>query len=318
METEAKGIPERQVGGNIEPAQPPNWKALRKMIVDLMGKTRDLRLLVELVRTELNLEGLNGLRETLALLRGSLEGYWDSIHPQLDPDDDNDPTVRVNTLMALCDRDSFIVPLLNAPLVESRVVGRFSLRDVHLATGKIPVPEGQTAPQLSLIQGAFSEVPPDNVKATSDALRDSLSDINAIENFVTQQVGVGNAPSFAPLRDALKEALHFVDEQMDGAGVAGEADGGIADDTGDPAAVAGAGGKKSATGPIGGIGNRQDVVRALDLICEYYAQNEPSSPVPLLARRAKRLVTMDFMEIIQDLAPGGVSEVEIFKGPEPG
>ena len=58
-------------------------------------------------------------------------------------------------------------------------------------------------------------------------------------------------------------------------------------------------------------------MRALELICEYYANNEPSSPVPLLARRAKRLVTMDFMEILQDLAPEGVSQVEIIKGSDP-
>ena len=56
---------------------------------------------------------------------------------------------------------------------------------------------------------------------------------------------------------------------------------------------------------------------AMDLICDYYLKNEPSSPVPILVQRAKRLVTMGFMEIIQDLAPGGVSEVEMFKGSEP-
>ena len=73
---------------------------------------------------------------------------------------------------------------------------------------------------------------------------------------------------------------------------------------------------KTSTGPMGGINNRQDVVRALELICEYYAKQEPSSPVPLLVRRAKRLVTMDFMEILQDLAPGGISQVDIIKGPD--
>jgi len=33
-------------------------------------------------------------------------------------------------------------------------------------------------------------------------------------------------------------------------------------------------------------------------------------------RRAKRLVTMDFMEILQDLAPSGISQVDIIKGPD--
>jgi len=317
MEIEAKGTPERQAGGSVEPAQPPNWKILRKMVLELLERTRDLRLLVELARTGLNMEGLSGLRDGLALLRKSLENYWDTIHPQLDPDDDNDPTIRVNILMVLCDRDSFLFPLLNAPLVESRLVGQFSLRDAQFATGKAPVPAGQTAPQLTVIQGAFSDVPPESVMATQEALKDSLSDVNGIENYLTQQVGVGNAPSFAPIRDLLKEALHFVAEQIDSLGLGGEAGSG-AGETGSDAPESDSGGTKRPTaGQIGGINNRKDVVRALELICEYYANNEPSSPVPLLARRAKRLVTMDFMEILQDLAPEGVSQVEMIKGSDP-
>ncbi len=318
MENEAKGTPERQAGNSVEPALPPNWKDLRKMLLELMARTRDLRLLVEFARTILNQEGVSGLKGGLELLRKSVESYWDTIHPQLDPEDDSDPTNRVNILMALCDRDNFLLPLLNAPLVESRVVGRFSLRDVQFATGKTPPPKGQTPVQLAMIQGAFSEVPPESVKATHEALKDSLGDVNGLENFITQQIGVGNAPSFAPIRDMLKEALHFVDEQMERLGLNKGADSEEAETGGSyPLDSNGGGGAmKPSAGQMGGINNRQDVVRALELICEYYAKQEPSSPVPLLVRRAKRLVTMDFMEILQDLAPSGISQVDIIKGPD--
>ena len=319
VEIEAKGIPERQVGGSIEPAQPPNWKNLRKMLLELMERTHDLRLLVELARTQLNLEGLTGFQEALSLLRKSLEKYWKDIFPQLDPDDGNDPTNRVNILMTLCDRDNFLFPLLNAPLVESRLVGRFSLRDVQFATGKTTVPAGQTAPQLSLIQGAFSEVAKEMVEATHSALKDSLDDMTQIETFVTQQVGVVNAPSFAPIREILKEAYAFVGERMEQLGLGQVTGGAGVDSFNDSSGSDEAGsGKNLSKEKIAGINNRQDVIRTLDLICEYYANHEPSSPVPLLVNRARRLVTMDFMEILQDLAPNGVSDAEKFKGPEPG
>ena len=319
MENEAKGTPERQVGGSVEPAIPPNWKVLRKMVLELLERTRDLRLLVELARTGLNMEGLIGFAKALALLRQSIEKYWDSIHPQLDPEDDNDPTTRVNILLILCDRDSILLPFLNSPLVESRGIGSFSLRDWEYSTNKTPVPKGQTAPQLSVIQGAFSDVAPDSVKVTQAALKSSLSDVNGIENFLTQQIGVSDAPSFAPIRDLLKEALHFVDEQVERLGLGGQADDEAVETGLDASDSNGGGGMKKPTAvQIGGINNRQDVVRALELICEYYANNEPSSPVPLLVRRAKRLVTMDFMEILNDLAPSGISQVEIIKGSDPG
>jgi type VI secretion system protein ImpA len=67
-------------------------------------------------------------------------------------------------------------------------------------------------------------------------------------------------------------------------------------------------------GPSGSIRNRTDVIATLDRICEYYARAEPSSPIPLLLQRAKRLVNMDFMGIVRDLTPSGVSEAEIIGG----
>ena len=59
---------------------------------------------------------------------------------------------------------------------------------------------------------------------------------------------------------------------------------------------------------------REDVIRALDKACRYYESHEPSSPVPLLLKRAKRLVAKDFMEILRDLAPEGVSQAEKISG----
>jgi type VI secretion system protein ImpA len=57
------------------------------------------------------------------------------------------------------------------------------------------------------------------------------------------------------------------------------------------------------------------VIRVLDKICDYYQQCEPSSPVPLLLNRARKLVRKNFMEIIQDLTPEAIHQIEIISGP---
>jgi len=67
---------------------------------------------------------------------------------------------------------------------------------------------------------------------------------------------------------------------------------------------------------VGAIRSRDDVVRVLGQICEYYAANEPSSPVPILLRRAQRLVSMSFLDIVRELASAGMSEIETIRGPE--
>ena len=68
---------------------------------------------------------------------------------------------------------------------------------------------------------------------------------------------------------------------------------------------------------VGEIANREDVIRTLDKICEYYNRYEPSSPVPFMLKRAKKLVRMDFMEILRDITPGGTDQADLIFGLQP-
>jgi type VI secretion system protein ImpA len=64
----------------------------------------------------------------------------------------------------------------------------------------------------------------------------------------------------------------------------------------------------------GDISSREDVVRAIDKICEYSARHEPSSPLPLLLRRAKRLANKSFLDIVRDLSPDALQQVMAWGG----
>ena len=137
MERAAHGKPEQQMGDTIIPAEDPNWREVRSKAEELLGRTRDLRVVVQLGRAVLGLEGMVGFTDSLALLKGLLETQWAAVHPQLDPEDDNDPTLRVNTIVTLCDPGTTIKQLRETALVSSRAMGRFSLKDVQIATGKL-------------------------------------------------------------------------------------------------------------------------------------------------------------------------------------
>jgi len=71
------------------------------------------------------------------------------------------------------------------------------------------------------------------------------------------------------------------------------------------AAAAGADTPAGAVAPAltvrGPIRSREEVLRQLENICEYYRQVEPSSPVPFLLRRARKLVNMSFVQVVQEL-----------------
>jgi len=50
------------------------------------------------------------------------------------------------------------------------------------------------------------------------------------------------------------------------------------------------------------------VVRALDAIADYYRRKEPSSPVPVVLKRAREWVSLDFLTILQDIVPNGMDD----------
>lgn len=79
--------------------------------------------------------------------------------------------------------------------------------------------------------------------------------------------------------------------------------------------------KPSAAEPMehqlsGQITSNQDIHKALDMIIVYYEQNEPSSPVPLLLKRAKRLVGRTFVDIIRNISPDAMPQVQMVSGEE--
>ena len=50
--------------------------------------------------------------------------------------------------------------------------------------------------------------------------------------------------------------------------------------------------------------SREDAVRAIDGVCAWFERHKPSSPVPVLLRRAMRLDGADFLDILRELDPG--------------
>jgi len=53
----------------------------------------------------------------------------------------------------------------------------------------------------------------------------------------------------------------------------------------------------------------------LQRVSEWIERNEPSNPAPLLIQRAQRLMKKNFMEIIRDLVPEGLGQIEKLAGP---
>ena len=314
LDRASQGKPEQQMGDTIVPAQEPDWKDVGNRAQALLGKTKDIRVAMKLARAQLQMEGLAGLAEGLAVLRGIVEQFWDGFYPKLDPDDGNDPTFRVNILMGLCDGHAFVDRIRLIPLVSARSFGRFSLRDIAMSTGEIPAPEGGEAPKAAAIDGAFNETSLPALQTIADSVRTALAHLGAIEAFVADKVGASSGTNFVKLGDVLRTADKLLSSRLARRGVTAEP----ASETGSAGAEGTEGVPGAGPSISGGINSREDVLRALDKIIAYYERAEPSSPIPLLIRRSKRLVSASFMDIVRDIASDGLTQVENLRGKEDG
>jgi len=310
FERAARGKAEQQYGETIIPAEAPDWIEVRRLGTALVERTKDLRVACQLARGVLETEGLADFAACLALVRGYVERYWPTVHPQLDPDDANDPTLRVNTVASLSNHSTTVRSLRAAPIVALRGLGSFSLRDLGAATGDVQPGPNEEPPKLATIEAAFAGCPLDELKSNTDSVSQCLEHVEAIDSTLTEQVGSARAVGFDDLRTTLLELRQVLTTHLarrdSSAAVDGE-DGQAADQT------AAAPGQPSARA-TGEIRSREDVVAALDRICQYYNRYEPSSPLPLLLNRAKRLASKSFLEIVKDLTPDAVSEIQKLSG----
>jgi type VI secretion system protein ImpA len=300
LERAAAGKAEQAIGGVVTPAEPPEYNQVFDAARALLERTKDLRIAGHLARALLFRNGVSGLAEGLELIRGLLQGFWPSLHPQLDPEDDNDPTMRITALSGLT-TPALILDLRGSALVSSRALGPVSLADI--------APAG-SAPDTARIAGVFADVELGALEAAAQSLGAASAALQAIEAVFEAQAG-SRGPDLAPLIEYFHKARvalepRIAERQAAQAAASAEAS----------AAASGgsAPGLSQPRGLSGDILTREDVVKALEKISQYYQRHEPSSPVPLVVERCRRLVTMSFMEILTDVAPDAVKQVQLVVG----
>ena len=199
----AEGTPERQMGGTLVAREEPDWRAVGTAAGELLSRTKDLRVAVLLTRALLRTQGLAGLDVGLTLLHGLVERYWGDVYPQLDPSDDNDPTLRVNILLDICSSGSVLHALRITPLVRSKVFGPLSLRDVEIAGGRANAPADIKPLDPEAVRGVFMDCDLDELQATAAAASSSLQHVGLLSDALGERIRLDQMPSFDPLSELL-------------------------------------------------------------------------------------------------------------------
>jgi type VI secretion system protein ImpA len=290
--------------GQSAPHDPvPEWTAIRSKAAEALCRSKDLRLLAHLGCALLRTDGLPAFADTLTIASRWLDTYWRETYPRID----EDAIFRRNALNCFADPIAVVDGVRRAPLVTSPQHGTYSLRDIELAAGLLPG-DGKAPPEQARVDAAFAAAPREELARLQDSVARSITALAGIDARMRDDGGVNATPSFAPLASQLAKIDRLLRKHL----VPGAAPG----DGGEPLAGEDSGPRDAASAPApgGAIRSRQEAIRALDAVADYFRRQEPSSPIPMLVERAKRLVGKDIFEVLADIAPSAVSQARAAGG----
>ena len=279
-----------------EKQRPPiEWDRLRAEAIEGLQKTKDLRLLGYLGTALLRTDGLGAFLGTLTMASQWLETYWPQVYPLLD---EGDAMARRSALNCFADPMAVVDRVWRLPIVASKQHGRFSLRDLEVAQGHVQPGKDEKRPDERAIREALKEIPSEELTALEQDITAATAALTAMDARMRAEGGPDVAPDFGPLSTQLAKLNRLYREQ-----IASRADTAVSGGEAGPGGQAAA-----ATGGFtgGAIQSRQDAVRALEAVAEFFRHTEPSSPIPMIVERAKRLVAKDFLEVLADIAPDAV------------
>ncbi|HAG7088209.1 TPA: type VI secretion system protein TssA [Escherichia coli] len=301
MEQAMQGKAEQQFGDTIIPAEPADWTTVEKLAAGLLSRTKDLRVMLALTQAWTKRRGLSGYADGLLLVQQALSLYWQPIYPQLEEYGETDPFYRINALAGLSDKSALTSALRNAVLLRSNG-DELLLRDAQALldgskTECADYPGGRSRLIDELARSGQPGI---------DAILAIHQRLQTIREILSDCLGESGVPEMEQLQKTVGIVAGACQITDISSFHASREESAVSEhqaiyDVPPPTAVD----WRSAQ-----ISSRAEAQQMLEKVKQYFAQHEPSHPAPLMIERVQRLIELDFMDIIRDLAPDGVHQLE--------
>lgn len=317
-----------------------DWSEVLSQSADLAASGRDIRLLVIVARALTNAESFDGMTQGLGLLTATVEQYWDTVHPVLREaaSPREAATRRINALFQLENNDNGLLCDLEFTTVLSpRGIGPITVGD--LCAGGLSRSQAQAEMPSGLGDKEMAELfarhearvnrvtaacraqaaeRPEEMAALVQSVGAARTALAALEAALTARVGEnGVGVKFKELDKMLGRALAPLAAALaqDASGAPASEVTAMTESSAPAPMTNGAHPPPAAAGSIpGAVNSRRDVERCLDMIIDFYERTEPSSPIPHLARRMRKMVPMNFLQLMEEIAPSGMKEFKNVAG----
>lgn len=269
-------------------AEDAAWMIVLNQATDFLRINKHLRVAVYLCDAAMRKQRLEGLAAALGLLRKICETYWDDFHPL--PATPGGKQSRVNILSGL-GGNNFLAGLRNMPFVAG--VPEATLKAYEAAAEAGPNDDTTARNFARSVLGNQAKETLDHALALATEAAEHVRWIaNKVDTEYSPDDDVDCGEFLSGVDGKLVQKVESIRRILLHA-------------TGSPVAEAPAG-QAAGTAPAmvaaadtGGF-SKERIRPMLDQIIDYYRDNEPSSPVPLLLLRAKRLMDLSFIDLVND------------------
>jgi type VI secretion system protein ImpA len=325
LDSLAVAVPDSFMGNSKLEGRGPDWKKLRKNCLDLWARTRDLRIAVYLTIAEAITEGLSGLARGLKLPLFFVKELWDSFYPRLDPDEGNDPLERLNIISMLSPpAGSVNDPVMFIPQFrETRLTPslRYTLRDLLISLNLLEADSGAVFEQ-KLLRAEFMSVPAAEIDAQYAFAKEIKELTSGLCNEMNAKMGGGNILDMSALNREIEQLLKFYDSCKSAASTNNKVE------LSETEKASGDSNKAASSQDLSSpaqqlallsyqVTSRSQALLMLKKGAEYFQNEEPNSPIPMLVNRALRFAEMSFIELIEDMMPDALPRSRDILGIKP-
>lgn len=272
-----------------------DWVLVTKLATDALSKqTKDLQIAAWLTEAAVKREYLPGLLEGIALIRGLLENFWDTVYPLMEDDDVELRAAPVGWAVMRMEEAVKRLPLTKSGLdwfkfKESRAVGSEEGANTD---------DKRAAREAAIAEGKFTlEQFEEDYKATSTEFYQKLvSNFDAVMEAVDGLAGVCDekfgeaAPTFGRLKSGLEEVRQTARILLEPRAPTEQAavdDGAAPIDDGTSEGGAATGGAARG-GQTAEPADRDDAIRRIVTVAKWLRQQDSYQPAPYLILRGLR------------------------------
>jgi type VI secretion system protein ImpA len=307
--SEARDAERGQDAGDADARDPaPMWRAVRELAIKTLTETsKDLEVAAWATEALVRSHGLAGLFAGAKLMAGLAEQYWDGLFPL--PDDYGMET-RVAPVTGLNGRDGtgsltqplYMIVLFDRPdgspvaFYQYQQSEQLAALDAERKQQRV---DAGAIPMETLEREARAAGATRFAKLLGDA-RDARNAWQEMANIMDEKAGA-DGPSTTAVRDLLSSIIDAATRFAPAEAAAGDAGptAGAAGEAG--LAVAGGGGFAGISAGAGAGASREDALRALGEIANFFRRTEPHSPLSYTLDEAVRRGRMSWPDLLAEV-----------------